>query len=614
MIGTTNIKKSNSNIVKSYLMISAFTCIILIGYAKDSNADFELATAVEHSWTSPENNCGTSAHAKPSWLDAADAFQARLRQHDVVIGSGLWITTLYENHYHDTDFDPNGYDQGVFDSADVGMLLTHGSNGSSSGWHYGAMMSRSSGTNDCSANQDYMVYGDLTSSDGDLEVLILPGCNGLHYCLGWKWNYEEQLHTINALHGSSFTTNELDDHMIDFVDDGFYQSISQSWWTNMHYDVSDLWNCPVSIARHIDHSGAYNFLYNEQFDSWYSDAANDNYGLRVKYSSCDPGAPGDEDNEGDDYYSQSCSSKSATMGNDKLSAPNVVDINQIKASFYDIYERLLNVNEQGAGSEYISLESLRNEVGMENIDEKSELKFGDSRISVWIAYYDEYKITPEEFDSLYEDEDIAESLESGVCDETSYLYKKSLRKDAARGRVVFVDNKMNTKGEMADDEEVENIAWDLYDKMGLPRNEVEKIIIDHLEEDLQDKKSDEILNITQIATAISFVRSLNGLRFDTSKYLLFMGPGKQIQKLDINWPTLSFPENIKIKSWSDIEEEIKKGDNDVIKYWFTYSTDDSSGVRKYVPTLNLLSKGTYDVEGNMYPGNIVQIPLTEKDL
>ena len=258
--------------------------------------DVEVGCFYASSWTSTDYECGTKKHAKGSWDDVAIAWRDRM---DLWNDASTCKTGLYESWFQDPSMDADGSDYNRIDRHDVAMLLTHG--GVNNDWKYRAKMQNKTAENICSARQEHMLYGDRSNvrslQNGDLEILILPGCNGLHYCTCWKWDFSHELHVINAFHGVATTGMEFVDRMKDYAFDGLFESASNAWFSNAYYKTPGMnrWQCPVVLAEADTAAHAQDLLTDERwwdvFDVDYTSASE---GTRWFYTYCDPGPPGPE--------------------------------------------------------------------------------------------------------------------------------------------------------------------------------------------------------------------------------------------------------------------------------------------------------------------------------
>ena len=559
-------------------------------------------TYYEHNWSSSYDDCGTYLKNKGSWIDVAEAWYYAMIDFGHAVS---WVIndTLYQWEFHDPNYDP-GYDYMYIDDADIAMLLTHGGCSASSNWEYSALMSRKDYYGDCYANQLDMVYGDDATSTpkGDLEALIIPGCHGLHYCNNWKWDFDHELHSINAFHGETHTGYELVPKMEDFVSDGYDESISDAWMSIMHYTAGSYWQCPVTVTRADNSTHAQNYMFDETFYLEFGDYPPDTYGLRRKYSTCDPGLPGPT--HGDTYANTTCVAKSSSPST--ISPVSTLPISEIESAFYQNYNSFLIAGKYYFGTENISLNTFGGVVGIGKIDEVNFKNAGN--VERQISHSTIQKMTPDEILKKYDE---LNSEEDSVCEETDNLYKQIIKKNHAKDRLVYIDTLHTFSGAMPDDNDLETSAWAMFDQLGLPKEEIGDVYVDHIELDSHDKNTGTVSNPVHIQTVVLFTRSANGFDFENSQFYAIYGHDGKLKKVEANWPKLEFHSGAVLKEWKDIELEIGQKTSSIKDFSFMYDAVELGGVRKFVPTIRIIENGWIDLDGTEHSGNVVRVVMTK---
>ena len=289
--------------------IKLFFCLIFLFTASDANAQYEISTAYETNWGDDGYySCGNSNYDNEDWEDIAFAFRDTLE--DNYPYSDTYSTTYSElksSRFSDPNYYTNAVDYDYFDDADIGFLLTHG--GLNSSDEFGAMASNwwysGSPVNYCNSAQEDMYYGDNYGvHKGDMEHFIFAGCNGLHYCTCWKWNFTFQLHGIHAFHGSTAINIYDTDRFVNFVNDGFDESVSDSWISHMRWNNGAYSFCPVTVTAADTIAHAQDYMFDEEFYPLMGDYPPFTHKVRRKYSSCDPGYPGSS--SGYNFYDTVC--------------------------------------------------------------------------------------------------------------------------------------------------------------------------------------------------------------------------------------------------------------------------------------------------------------------
>lgn len=561
-------------------LVLAGCLAVFVAMPNTARANIEIGTYVESSWTGTP--CA-GASPKPSWLDAANAWR------NWIYTNGVWdvcdstVSNLYAYYFHDRTYDSYGFDHNYIDKYDLAMLLTHGGAGTAPNWEYTARMTFTSTGEDCHARQSKMVYGDVSGQTytGDLEVLILPGCNGLFYCNNQSWKFQEYLHLINAFHGTTHTGDELDTHLVAFADDGYDESISDSWFSNLHYQAGVYWHCPVSIARADTVAHAQEYIFEETYYLTKPNYPPFTSFVRRKFNTCDPGVAGPTD--GDTFANTDCGSDKSTGG--KTTPAPEVSLEEL-AIAYEAIEKTMLVEPTAVGSEIWSLEAFANLVGVkpdETIRNQTNVKL--------VSYYDKEMVSFEDCMNKHAEKAFfgngdldVERVSTTYCSGFARFHKRIAKQDQKNGRLTYIDSLRGLTGELPTKEEAIDQAWRIFDDLGLSDIEVADVRADTVDLDAIDGSGNVVFESLPEKEIVSFERKVNGLKVDGAKFIVVVGH-RGIEKIDVRWPALNIGD-VRGKIWKEVEKDLSLLNLKTINYaWFEY-VQGADGA--YIPALKVI--------------------------
>lgn len=601
--------------MKNYALLLTMSTFLSI-HSSDANAGWvEFETFFESTWTLPPNTeCGSFENAYACAHHGSNAWAIAIND----IGEARSMATfanLFEYNVEDADYSPGMNDHAWLDDGDVGILWTHGGSGWAPNWQYSALMSHTvNGAYSCNSIQSQMVYGDEGGSDGgDLEVLILPGCNGLHYCLSWDWNHTEDLHTVNAFHALSWHSDATaKDRMEDLAYEAYDNSVSSAWMSIMRYEApGGRWNCPVSVAKADTIANAQAYLYNETLNLEYGDKT-PNRAVRRKFSRCDPGNPGPA--HGDTFENTNCSAKniSEIMGNTLCHSKS--DIFSAIQQAVEASEERLNSPEQASGTKMLSLADFAEIVNFSRHGKTKSIHkiiSDDGRREKWTQLSNVSKFTEEQLRDRWAKKEILND-DDGMCDEDAIFHKEVVMQDNFRQRLVYINTHGNHRGTLPGDSQLTSRAYSLIRETGLPEHEISDFQIDHIEEDTRNEETGDVSEARHVATMIQFSRKVNGYPVRNSTIDVTFGPENQLQRVAVEWPQVLVPEGLTWLGWEAIEKKIEDIAEDIDTFGIEYIPYDNADNRQFVPALVVIKRSTLSKEKSdamIIPGEIISIPL-----
>ena len=164
------------------------------------------------------------------------------------------------------------------------------------------------------------------------------------------------------------------------------------------------------------------------------------------------------------------------------------------------------------------------------------------------------------------------------------------------------------------DQEAEAIAWQYFRELELPEGEVGRVSVLQVDHDYFDEEAEEVGGSDHVQTYVIFDREWNGFGFVSSRFLIRFGPNDQVQKIDANWPSISFPCCVRARAASDLREELERvidRDSEEYSYWFYYQPVNDPDGRVYVPALQVREPNTSTGDGMTISGRVHNIILVE---
>lgn len=167
--------------------------------------------------------------------------------------------------------DDNVATRGV-DSADVGMLYSHGSYSCGTNDHSSVVM----GDNRSTCRMEYgsgSTANDSWWGDTDLNVMIIDTCLSAQYCAwnaGGYYHVDGNFAMLLGFHGISYDSNRHTNNFEDFVDDSRFNGLGDNWVDEVTRRPlgSDNDECAVAVVYEDTASAADSTFDFMGFDDW----------------------------------------------------------------------------------------------------------------------------------------------------------------------------------------------------------------------------------------------------------------------------------------------------------------------------------------------------------
>lgn len=234
--------------------------------------------------------------------DVTEGFNQTDYLRDAMVTWGWDRTSLYANagvdfqDIADVNVDANGddaADPSGIDSADVGMIYTHGNYDGCTSDTSRSTISMGSNAAACTvSNGTTSSSNDVDWGDTDLNVMIITTCNSLQLCVfedGGYFTNSDSLGIVLGFHGTAYDSGTHTNNFENFVDSSRYDGVGDNWVDKLTRRPigADNDECGVAVVYGATTSDRDNIYNNGGLQDWKTVTAT---GTAAMYfiSGCDP--------------------------------------------------------------------------------------------------------------------------------------------------------------------------------------------------------------------------------------------------------------------------------------------------------------------------------------